>query len=92
MKTVEEFLSRNPQKAEVREFLKNSSEEMLREFLRSVSASHNFYKYAETELLAKLSEEERKPHWTTWLIVLFTIVGAVAAVFAAYFAWRGLYE
>ena len=88
--SVTEFLGSTPTKKQVREFLKDASIETLREFLRSVSASHNYYKYAESELVAKLSEAERKIHWSTWVIFIFTIIGAIAAVAAALFAWKTL--
>lgn len=88
--SVDDFLSKSPSNGEIREYLKNSSIDRVRDFLRTVSANHNFYRYAETELVAKLAEEQKKTHWSTWLILIFTIVGAIAASLAAYFGWKAI--
>jgi hypothetical protein len=81
-KSAQQILADGSGKTEIRQWLAHASTAELQEFMRSVSASTNYYQYARDELDVRLAEAARQPHWTTtpafWIAIVALIISILA--------------
>lgn len=82
------LLDKDKDRNETIEWINSASISELRDFMHSLGYLDPWFGRAQNALSIKLAEAAKEPHWSVTPNFWFTVISAVAAIVAAWFAWR----